>query len=111
MTQEEVWQKFVDLAETHFVQRCPEVSDAPKTKVPSFTMEPQHLYNVPSMDVDCKYMYYKQHLLVEDMFKMLYKNESTSPRCSLYLLQGSTHLLTHTPAPVATHTHCSHRSV
>ena len=55
VTAAEVRAKFVDLAETHFVQRCPEVSSVKKSgnkSIPLFTLEEQNLYRVPDVEVD-----------------------------------------------------------
>lgn len=51
-TTDEVWTKFADLAETHFVQRIPEVEkeESKKKTVPVFTQEESDLYSVPPFE-------------------------------------------------------------
>lgn len=62
MSQQQVYDKFENLAQTHFVQRCAmvEVSENTESKVrtpvPAMTITEQQLYLVEPMDTDRKYI-------------------------------------------------------
>ncbi len=55
-SKDEVYQKFTALAQTHFIQRCPEVTQDTETTatqaVPELEPDQTLMYSVPSMEVE-----------------------------------------------------------